>query len=195
MEYCQIKFPQVILHEVLDIIHAQRQAIMKPAFDEELIGFDDCDEVELLSDLSLVQRSWTLVSQKALGRIVHFHEHIGDLDYLSGISYNNVFGPWTSVGALVFLRSDRYSSAYADRMDRNCQRFETLHRLLLRFSHLKRIYFQSHSALEKTWSDFTIGEMIRQNTCLEDRTLHAKYDEDYLQWLHSTLILLIMIAL
>lgn len=79
---------------------------MKPAFDEELVGFDDCDEVELLSDLSLVQRSWTLVSQKALGRIVHFHEHIGDLDYLSGITYNNVFAPglpsalWCSCGLI-----------------------------------------------------------------------------------------------
>lgn len=178
MEHFQTKFPQIILHEVLDVIHTQRQAIIKAAFDEELVGFDDCDEVELLSNMSLVHRSWTLASQKALGRILHFHEHIGDLDYLSGITYNNVFGPWTSVVAVVFLRPNRHSFAY-DKMDRNRQRFETLHRFLLRFSHLKRIYFQSHSALATTWSDFTVGEMIRQNACLEELTLHAKHDEDY----------------
>lgn len=178
MEHWQTKFPQVILHEVLDIIHAKRQDVIKEAYEKELDDFDDCDEVELLSNLSLVHRSWTLASQKALGRILRVRENIGDLDYLSCLTHSTIYGSWTSVVAMVFLPPDRYNFRY-DLMDKNRQRFETLHRILLRFSHLKQIHIQSHSALATIWSNFTIGEMVRQNIYLEELTLHAKHDADY----------------
>lgn len=175
----QRPFPQVILDEVLDTIHRERLDNIDASYEEGHCNFNDGEQVTLLSNLSLVHRSWTFPAQKALGRILSLKESIIYLDFLSRPTRYMTFGPWTSVVAINFLHINSLDlDAYIDTINETHQRLENLHRLLLGLDNLKRIYIQSSVPYLTVWADFMVREVSRRNTSLEVLALRSEHDPD-----------------
>lgn len=108
-------FPFFVLDEVLDIIKAERQAGIEASFEKPFKREKDMDDDEaeleedvLLSNLSLVHRSWTIPAQKALGQVVWIYTRMKDLR----CRRRAVEGPWTSVVAIT-LR-DHFNGHHRD---------------------------------------------------------------------------------
>lgn len=181
----QVGFPEFVLHEVLDILHAERLAAIWSSFDrgldKELVyksGYIYEDRV--LKEMSLVHRSWTIPSQKALGRILFVNRPAKEI-YLP-VQRSN-FGPWTTVAALHLYcgmddeaEYDEYHFSYNLR-EEYLQWFETLHRILVGFTNLRSIWVQSFALFFTKQANLTIRELLRRNTHLEDVKLYVE-DED-----------------
>lgn len=66
------RFPHFVLYEVLDIIHAKRMHAMDKTTSRYYWIYDK--QHALLSNISLVHRSWTLPAQNVLGRILYLRK-------------------------------------------------------------------------------------------------------------------------
>lgn len=103
----QAGLPHFVLDEVLDIVHAERIARVKSTFkhsgDNEVVYRSAyySEDDWLLKEMSLVHRSWTFPSQKALRRVLFINEPAPYSYTLhSPVSVRkSIFGPWTTVVA------------------------------------------------------------------------------------------------
>lgn len=202
----QAGFPHFILDEVLDIIHAERMNSIKARFEEHLDAKAMyCKSVHIQEDDTLkamthVHRSWTMLAQKTLGRVLHIGRPTDIMCYiLPSPVRKSIFGPWTSAVAVQFFHpvepkeahycerceerdesehqydSDglRYECTEVYNTERCRQWFETLHRILVGFTSLKSLYIKSYSRILTMWFNVTFGEMVRRNVRLEELTLYA----------------------
>lgn len=185
----QAGFPQFVLDEVLDIIHADRMVNIEARLEENLEDRQMCRariniaEDNILKSLALVHRTWTLPAQKALGRVLHIGRPTREMDVLLSPIQKSIFGPWTSVVAVhlfcpINASTDSDTSWTEYERDDNAretyrQWFETMHRILVSFIHLKCIYVKSYASFLTEWANVTIRDMFRQNTRLEEVILYA----------------------
>lgn len=114
----QAGFPQFILDEVLDIIHAGRMNSIKALFEETLdndaiyrYSFH-FEEDDTLKAMTAVHRSWTILAQKALGRVLHIGRPIHEMNVLLSPVQKSIFGPWTSAVAVQFFRPVEQKEAH-----------------------------------------------------------------------------------
>lgn len=179
----QTKLPHFALYEVLDIVHAERMERIKTIFgktlhDDEASLFNvDILKDDVLSNMSLVHRSWTFPAQQTIGRLVCIRQTMGAAGRLFHVQHQGIFGPWTTAVAILFA-PDYLSTENIDREAIEfglLKKLEVLHRALLSFPNLKRIYFTSCIPFLTTWFDFTVREMVRQNTYLEELTLESTH--------------------
>lgn len=113
----QAGFPHFVLHEVLEIFHAERVDSVRAYFESTLNNKEmyritmHVKEDEDLMKMSLVHRTWTLPVQKALGRILYIGRpklyQTPDLLYPVRKS---IFCPWTSVVAVQLYHPIKKSS-------------------------------------------------------------------------------------
>lgn len=184
----QAGFSELVLDEVLDIIHTERMAAIRSKFEKrltaELARSPTCiEEDDILSNMSLVHRSWTFPSQKALGRILFINKPTSELANVISPVRKSIFGSWTAVVALqLFVRIDQseYDDFYfrEEYQEEFRQWFENLHRILVGFTNLKSVFIESYASFFTKWSNHTIGELFRRNIYLEWITLHASAHEE-----------------
>lgn len=185
----QTVIPQFVLYQVLDTIHAERQEEIKRSFERLphssfLLGEEDdasqfCERIpqdNVLSNLSLVHRSWTYPAQQTLGRIVFIRKDIEKVDTLLQPEHRTIYGPWTTAVALGFLALN-HSCVIGPNIEREglefglLEKFKSLHFLILSLPNLKHIYIRSYLPLLTRCANFTFREMIRNGTHLEELIL------------------------
>lgn len=190
--------PRFVLEEVLDIVEAEKVEHIKARFEEDIgdRGYYRLEEDEILSNMSLVHRSWTLPSQKALGRSLYIGNPIRRTSFLYRQIDKSIHGPWTSLIAvdLYYLPED-YDPDISDQIQLNTDGFyngydydkqwciyerknfrrwfENLHYLLLGFDNLKSLFLRSYSEVFTEWSDAMVRNVIPQNSRLEVLSLLA----------------------
>lgn len=198
----QAGFPQFVLYEVLDIIHAERMVNVKKWFEKSLSNMKMYEESitipedDIFKSLAHVHRTWTWPAQKALGRVLfigrpthepEYSSDKGSMDVFLDPIRKSIFGPWTSVVAIQLFCPmklghcgccdfSRPSELEYDDIVRESyyQWFETLHRILVGFTRLKSLYVKSYSLLFTEWPTASIGVMLCQNTRLEEVLLYGE---------------------
>lgn len=195
----QAGFPQFVLYEVLDIIHAERMVNVKKWFEKSLSNEEmyresiTVPEDDIFKSLAHVHRTWTWPAQKAFGRVFfigrpvksNLFDNVSMEDLLYPIR-KSIFGPWTSVVAIQLFHpvkvvcscSHSYESyteyEYDDIVRESYSKwFETLHRILVGFTRLKSLYVKSYSLLFTEWATASIDVMLCQNTRLEEVLLYG----------------------
>lgn len=176
-------FPQFVLDELLDIIHANRMDQIRTRFEElpsakAMTSLPHIEEDEILKSMSLVHRSWTFPSQKTLGRVLYLDRPASDVNVLQSHVRKSIFGPWTSVVALQLyhcIEKSKYGTYdfSVELREEYRQWFETLHRILVGFTNLKSVFIQSYAPYFTEWSNPTIGELVRRNLYLQEVTLQT----------------------
>lgn len=187
----QAGFPQFVLDEVLDIVHAERIARVKSTFNDignmEVVyrSVYHSEEDWLLKEMSLVHRSWTFPSQKALGRVLFINNPARSSYILHSPASvrKSIFGPWTTVVAFQMFcclnEEDCDDYFFLDHFQEEYQQwFENLHRILVGFTNLRSVWIQSYAEAFTKWANFTIEELVRRNINLRDLTLHTQQYKD-----------------
>lgn len=198
----QAGFPQFVLYEVLDVIHAERMVVVKKWFEESLSNKEMIRvsfwgpitswEDNIFKSLALVHRTWTWPAQKALGRVFLIgrptHEpenpyYKGSMDVLLDPIRKSIFGLWTSVVAIQLFRPVKrvYIERSGDTVyeyddivrESYSEWFEALHRIIVGFTRLKSLYVKSYSLLFTEWATASIDVMLCQNTRLEEVLLYG----------------------
>lgn len=195
------RFPHFVLYEVLDIIHAERMHDMDKTTSRYYWTYDK--QHALLSNISLVHRSWTLPAQNVLGRILYLRKTMNNTDnteFLHSPVKESIFGPWTCCLAMVFSGSgyDRHDNENDDDDESGSEpeagpgsgsnddfeyfalRFELLRRLLLTFTNLKCIYIASVRSFPLYTRFFTpiIADLMQQNKQLETLFLYNNHSQE-----------------
>lgn len=203
----QAGFPQFVLDEVLDIIHAKRMVNIEASFERSLSDAEmyresiTIPEDYAFKSLALVHRTWTLPAQKALGRVFFIgrptHEpersdDNGSMDVLLDPIRKSIFGPWTSVVAIQLFCPMKLGhcgccdyfyteECWYDNIVRESyyQWFEALHRIIVGFTRLKSLYVKSYAFLFTELATDSIQAMFQQNTRLEEVLLYGEEVSHY----------------
>lgn len=176
----QPQFPEFILLEVLDIFHAEREAALekffaldwgKSAYTSQYLDIQ-AGAVRVFTIISLVHRSWTVLAQKQLGRIL----------YIVGVSWQDdlrfphpaLFGPWTTSAFIHLPDYDVFDDSEED-----VRRYMNwLRNLMLKFTKFRRLYITKGESGTggKVLGHFVnklYGEVLMQNPDMRVLQLHS----------------------